>query len=193
MYSTPLNFLGPMLGKRLLVCGAGAEVVGFALAGADVYGFDVSSTQVEATKDLVRSMGLRDRAHLQATDTVHLAYPNGYFDLIFSKAESEDDGHRRRIQELARVLKRGGRAAFLVPAVQGLEEALRKTFGAAVRGQNWIGVEKTREDLKSHWSDLNRRPLDYESRALPLSYSGGTSDALARIRTATPFGTTPSR
>jgi hypothetical protein len=46
---------------------------------------------------------------------------------------------------------------------------------------------------KSHWSDLNRRPLDYESRALPLSYSGGTSDALARIRTATPFGTTPSR
>src|SRR5687768_2467782 len=25
---------------------------------------------------------------------------------------------------------------------------------------------------QSHWSDLNRRPLDYESRALPLSYSG---------------------
>jgi len=37
------------------------------------------------------------------------------------------------------------------------------------------------------------RPLDYESRALPLSYSGRPSDALARIRTATPFGTTPSR
>ncbi len=26
--------------------------------------------------------------------------------------------------------------------------------------------------VESHWSDLNRRPLDYESRALPLSYSG---------------------
>jgi hypothetical protein len=25
---------------------------------------------------------------------------------------------------------------------------------------------------KSHRSDLNRRPLDYESRALPLSYGG---------------------
>src|SRR5215216_2608982 len=25
---------------------------------------------------------------------------------------------------------------------------------------------------ESHWSDLNRRPLDYESSALPLSYSG---------------------
>ena len=27
--------------------------------------------------------------------------------------------------------------------------------------------------FKSHRSDLNRRPLDYESRALPLSYGGG--------------------
>jgi hypothetical protein len=51
-----------------------------------------------------------------------------------------------------------------------------------------------REHLESHWSDLNRRPLDYESSALPLSYSGDVPDhALARIRTATPFGTTPSR
>ena len=47
---------------------------------------------------------------------------------------------------------------------------------------------------QSHRSDLNRRPLDYESSALPLSYSGDVPDhALARIRTATPFGTTPSR
>jgi hypothetical protein len=28
--------------------------------------------------------------------------------------------------------------------------------------------------LESHRSDLNRRPLDYESRALPLSYGGET-------------------
>ena len=30
---------------------------------------------------------------------------------------------------------------------------------------------KTRRP-ESHWSELNRRPLDYESSALPLSYSG---------------------
>jgi len=28
---------------------------------------------------------------------------------------------------------------------------------------------------ESHRSDLNRRPLDYESSALPLSYCGGYS------------------
>src|SRR6185503_9364190 len=63
---------------------------------------------------------------------------------------------------------------------------------ATGRVLDWSG-EELGEDRESHWSDSNRRPLDYESRALPLSYSGGTSDALARIRTATPFGTTPSR
>jgi hypothetical protein len=33
-------------------------------------------------------------------------------------------------------------------------------------------ASQMRESTESHWSDLNRRPLDYESRALPLSYSG---------------------
>ena len=59
---------------------------------------------------------------------------------------------------------------------------------------------------QSHRSELNRRPLDYESRALPLSYGGDVQlrtgkgcalrnnfNALERTRTAMPFGTTPSR
>ena len=46
-------------------------------------------------------------------------------------------------------------------------------FGSMVQGAGWFGVEKARgASLQSHWSDLNRRPLDYESRALPLSYGG---------------------
>jgi hypothetical protein len=46
---------------------------------------------------------------------------------------------------------------------------------------------------QSQRSGLNRRPLDYESSALPLSYAGRLCHALARTRTATPCGTTPSR
>src|SRR6185312_1838581 len=37
---------------------------------------------------------------------------------------------------------------------------------------------------QSHRSDLNRRPLDYESRALPLSYGGVRSPNLARCCSA---------
>ena len=47
---------------------------------------------------------------------------------------------------------------------------------------------------ESQRSGLNRRPPDYESGALPLSYAGDRlKHALARTRTVTPCGTTPSR
>jgi SAM-dependent methyltransferase len=194
MAVTPLGFLGPVRGKRILLCGVGAEAVVFALAGADVYGYDRSSAQVQRVKDLARRLGLRDRTHLQTAVMEQLAYPDEFFDLAFGKAVEEEGDLAACARELARVLKWPGRAAFLAPAESPLSQAVRRAFGSAVLGECWIGVEKNGGEVcESHWSDLNRRPLDYESRALPLSYSGGTSDALARIRTATPCGTTPSR
>jgi SAM-dependent methyltransferase len=194
MHQTPLSFLGPLGGKRILICGIGVEAVAFALAGADVYGFDRSVTQVEAVKDLARDLALRGRTHLQTGSMDQLAYPDGFFDLAFGKTVPEEGDLGPGVRELVRVLKLGARAAFVVRGDGLLQETVRRVFGSAVLGECWIGVEKSwNEDRESHWSDSNRRPLDYESRALPLSYSGGTSDALARIRTATPFGTTPSR
>ncbi len=57
----------------------------------------------------------------------------------------------------------------------------------------WAG----RGDNQSHRTESNCRPLDYESRALPLSYGGGAAElrgnALARIRTGTDLSTAPSR
>ena len=195
MYTMPLDFLGPVAGKRLLIGGIGVDVVAFAQAGADVYGFDPVVDQVEAIKDLARVMGLRERAHLHSLLGDHLPYPSQFFDLLLVKAIPEDCEAGGLLLELARVTKTGGRAAFKRPAENAAEGLLRRTFGEAIafEGDAWICVEKSGKEPQSHWSDLNRRPLDYESRALPLSYSGGTSDALARIRTATPFGTTPSR
>ena len=195
MYGTPLDYLGPMVGQRLLLCGVGVEAVGLAMAGADVYGFDPLADQIQAVKDLARGLGLRDRIHLQPMVVRHLAYPGQFFDLVLVKTMPDGCDAGGLIRELARVTKGGGRAAFMLPRHPSAEQLVRRAFGATTDGggDGWFGVEKSRKRLQSHWSDLNRRPLDYESRALPLSYSGGTSDALARIRTATPFGTTPSR
>ena len=172
MYTTPLHFLGPIGGKRILVCGVGAEAVGFAMAGAEVYGFDASVGQVQAVKDLARRLGLRDRIHLQPMTAEQLAYPDDFFDLVFGKTIAKDSELEIGIRELARVMKRGGRAAFIVRSGHLAEDLVRGAFGVSVVGECWIGVEKAVPIDESHWSDSNRRPLDYESRALPLSYSG---------------------
>ena len=72
--------------------------------------------------------------------------------------------------------------------------------GWAPKEKRSAGAERrTDYFIKSQRSGLNRRPLDYESSALPLSYGGDLScdaareNALERTRTAMPFGTTPSR
>jgi SAM-dependent methyltransferase len=193
VFVSPLQFLGPIVGQRILVCGVGMEAVGLAMAGADVYGVDPQRNQVQAVNDLARSLGLRDRIHLQPLVGEQLAYPAEFFDLFLGKKIPDDCHLEGLIEELARVMRKGGRAAFMVSSDHPAEAVVRRVLTTVVRGGGWIGTEKAGRKLESHWSDLNRRPLDYESRALPLSYSGGTSDALARIRTATPFGTTPSR
>lgn len=145
MYATPLNFLGPIDGKRILVCGVGAEAVGFALAGADVYGFGTSTIQVEAVKDLARQLGLRDQTHLQTMDMEQLVYPDDFFDLAFGKTVQEDGDLETGAKELVRVMKRGGRAAFIMSAGTPAEELVRRAFGSAVVGECWIGVEKRRD------------------------------------------------
>jgi SAM-dependent methyltransferase len=142
MYQSPLTFLGPVRGKRILVCEVGAEVLGFAMAGADVYGFAASDTQVQVIKDLARSLGLRDQTHLQTMALDQLAYPDDFFDLLFGKSPAEHGNLECGARELARVLKRGGRAAFIGDTNDPARELMRRAFGEPVLGRSWIGAEK---------------------------------------------------
>jgi SAM-dependent methyltransferase len=146
MYPTPLSFLGPLGGKRILICGIGVESVAFTLAGADVYGFGGSVSQVEAVKDLARGLALRDRIHLQTGTMNELAYPDRFFDLAFGKTLPEDADLESGVRELGRVLKPGARAAFVLRTDGSLQETVRRAFGSAVLGECWIGVEKSWEE-----------------------------------------------
>jgi SAM-dependent methyltransferase len=108
-----LNFLGPVAGRRILLCGVGPEAVIFARAAADVYGFGSSDIQIEGVKILARRLGLRDRIHVQVLRFEQLAYPNDFFDLAFGQALPHNADLERGARELARVLKSTGRAAFI--------------------------------------------------------------------------------
>jgi hypothetical protein len=107
-----------------------------------VYGFDGSASQVEEVKDLARRLGLRRRTHLQTMDIDRLAYPDDFFDLVFGKTVGEDAGLEIGAGELARVMKQGGRAAFMVPPGHPAERFVGRAFGSPVIGECWIGVEK---------------------------------------------------
>jgi len=158
MYPTPLSFLGPLGGKRILICGIGVESVAFTLAGADVYGFGGSLSQVEAVKDLARGLALRDRIHLQTGTMYQLAYPDRFFDLAFGKTVPENADLESGVRELGRVLKPGGRAAFVLPTDGSLQETVRRVFGSAVLGECWIGVEKSWDEPKES-PNLNKACL----------------------------------
>ena len=170
MYPTPLSFLGPLGGKRMLICGIGVEAVAFTLAGADVYGFGGSVSQVEAVKDLARGLALRDRIHVQ-TGTMHqLAHPDRYFDLAFGKTLPENADLESGVRELVRVLKPGARAAFVLPVDGLLQEMVRRAFGSAVLGECWIGVEKS-------WDEPPRKNNQTSIRALCPERGPATQDS----------------
>ena len=143
MYKDPLSFLGPLQSRRLLLYGLGADALAFAMAGADVHGFDPCGSRVQALKDLARDMGLRDRTHLQTAAMGPLAYPGDFFDLAFGRMVQDDGDLTSGGQELIRVLKVGGRAAFVIGSRSPVVEPVRRTFGSAVMGNCWIGVEKS--------------------------------------------------
>jgi SAM-dependent methyltransferase len=111
----PLTFLGPVAGRRLLLCGVGQEAVVFARAGAEVYGFDISCTQIEAVQALARRAGLSHQIHVQAMPFEALTYQDEFFDLAYGAAILHHIDIAAGSVELARVLRPGGRAAFVEP------------------------------------------------------------------------------
>ena len=58
--------------------------------------------------------------------------------------------------------------ALQLDTPKGATEVPRESALGKVAREKRAAVRKK----ESHRSDLNRRPLDYESRALPLSYGG---------------------
>jgi SAM-dependent methyltransferase len=109
------DFLGPLGGKRILVCSEGKEVIPFARQGAEVWCFDISQVRLNILQELVNRHGLQDRVHLQAMPFESLEYEDDFFDLAFGWAVVHHVDLERSGAELRRVLRPGGRASFIEP------------------------------------------------------------------------------
>jgi SAM-dependent methyltransferase len=92
-------------------CGGGRHVKLLAEQGFDAYGIDFSAEGIKHTNEVLSRFNLE--AHLEVGGVDNLPYADNFFDgaiafAVFYYADAE--GMRKDLDELHRVLKRGGRA-----------------------------------------------------------------------------------
>jgi 2-polyprenyl-3-methyl-5-hydroxy-6-metoxy-1,4-benzoquinol methylase len=111
-------------------CGPGNYSVMFAKLGYEVFGFDISPVNVESAERLARKYKVADRTHFVQGVAEHLAYPDGYFDVIVGIDILHHVDIPAAMLEMLRVLKPGGTAIFKEPVEAPLFDRLRNTrFG----------------------------------------------------------------
>jgi len=107
------SFLGTVTGKRIFDfgCGMGEEAMYFAKMGAEVHAMDLSPIGIEITKQRAKHNQLKVEARVG--NVLDSGYPDGYFDLIHGIGILHHVGLDQGLREVQRLLKCGGRAAFL--------------------------------------------------------------------------------
>ena len=110
-------FLGPLEGKRVLEigCGLGRHSVLLAKSGASVTSFDLSLKSVAAARDRAAMNAVSDNVALVVAAAEALPFADASFDAIFGRSILHHLEVYPTLSELHRVLRPGGKAAFIEP------------------------------------------------------------------------------
>jgi ubiquinone/menaquinone biosynthesis C-methylase UbiE len=111
------EFLGSLQGKQVLEigCGLGKVSVLLAKSGANVTAFDLSSGSVAVARELAKYHNVAENVRLVVAAGETLPFSDESFDIIFGKGILHHLDAHFGAPELRRVLKTGGRAAFVEP------------------------------------------------------------------------------
>jgi len=110
-------FLGPLEGKRVLEigCGLGRHSVLLAKSGALVTAFDLSLNSVSAAHERAAMNGVSGKVAFNVAAAEALPYADASFDVIFGRSILHHLEVYPTLSELHRVLRPGGKAAFIEP------------------------------------------------------------------------------
>ena len=187
-YSGLIPF-GELRGKDVLEigCGTGVHARLLAEAGASVAAVDLTPTAVELTKRRLELSGLE--ADVREADAEHLPFADASFDFVWSWGvihHSHDTD--RVIAEVGRVLRPGGRFAFMVYHRSSITFWVNYVF---IRGVLQGGLLKESPDeLANRWSDgvvarhYTRRTL---TRALEPQFDNVQTRVMGQIGEAVPL------
>lgn len=111
------EFLGDLEGKHVLEygCGMGEVSVLLARAGAQVSTFDISAASVGVARRRAEMDGVAERIEFRVATAEDLPYGDESFEIVIGKAILHHIDPAEGAAHLSRVVKPGGRAAFVEP------------------------------------------------------------------------------
>jgi SAM-dependent methyltransferase len=129
--------LGSVKGKRILELGSGAGegAVYFARLGADVTATDISPDMLDVVKAVARHHGVELRTQLCAATDLS-ALPGEHFDVVYAANLLHHVEIEKCLEEVLRVLKPGGFAAFWDPIAHNPVINVYRRMAAAVRTED---------------------------------------------------------
>jgi 2-polyprenyl-3-methyl-5-hydroxy-6-metoxy-1,4-benzoquinol methylase len=111
-------------------CGSGIYSVIFGKVGYEVFGFDISPSNVAIAEQLSAKYGMSQTVHFKTGLGESLDYEDGFFDVVIGVDILHHVDINRSIKECLRVLKKGGTAFFKEPVSVPVFDTLRNTgFG----------------------------------------------------------------
>ena len=107
--------LGDIRGKRILDlgCGAGENSVYFSRKGAKCVASDISSGMVETALKLAEKYGVKVEG--KVVNAMAIDFPDNSFDIIYAANILHHVDPQKALQEMYRVVKRGGKVCFWDP------------------------------------------------------------------------------
>jgi ubiquinone/menaquinone biosynthesis C-methylase UbiE len=112
-----LGLFGELKGKRILDlgCGMGDAAVYFATQGASVYAIDISHGMIDITNQLAERYRVNENLVAQQMSAEKLLFEDNFFDYCYGNGVLHHVDFLVAIDEVKRVLKKGGQAAFIEP------------------------------------------------------------------------------
>lgn len=109
-------------------CGQGDAAVRLAHVGYEVFGFDISPSNIRIAAQLAQQYGFRDRVHFSVQLAENLAYPGDFFDFLVGFDILHHVEIPQAIAEAMRVLRPGGTAVFREHLAVPVLDRLRQSF-----------------------------------------------------------------
>lgn len=113
-----ISQLGDLSGKKLLYFGCGVNikpVKEFTNRGAISFMIDISPKSIDILNAKINELGISDRVFPIIMDCENLIFSEGEFDAIYGRAILHHLNLKKAIDEIYRVLKKGGCSVFIEP------------------------------------------------------------------------------